>query len=196
MNISPINDYQTNTNFGALKSLKFVGEFKNSPFAQEKVLDALESNTAFQRFRKNLDVDIIIEAINSFENVFESCMAISYRELDNGPKTLLKKVKDFFKGNEVLEITGYKKAKKDKLVPVSIEESAAILNKKILESSERFETELLNLEARQAKIYNANERIDRANRLKQFAEQKKAKTEKMNKIKQLEIDARIASMIE
>ena len=40
MNISPINNNQVNTNFGALKELQFVGKFKKSPKAQEKLLDA------------------------------------------------------------------------------------------------------------------------------------------------------------
>ena len=52
MNISPINNNQSNTNFGALKSIEFGKKFKGNPKLQNQLLDAFEKSESMQKYCK------------------------------------------------------------------------------------------------------------------------------------------------
>ena len=81
MNISPINNNQVNTNFGALKELQFVGKFKKSPKAQEKLLDAFEKSEPLKRFCETFDTKVYFQAYKDSTNTIQSRMVVLYDEI-------------------------------------------------------------------------------------------------------------------
>lgn len=107
MHINPINNNQNNTNFGALKSIKFSRKLSKDPVAQEKLLDAFQLNTSLKNFCKNFDVDIIFDAFENGCNGGESRMAVIYRDKADQPKSFLKRIIDSFKGYDPIIISGY-----------------------------------------------------------------------------------------
>ena len=81
MNIGPINNNQNNTNFGALKELQFIGKFKKSPKAQEKLLDAFEKSEPIKRFCETFDTKVVFDAYKGRNNTMQSRMLVLYDEI-------------------------------------------------------------------------------------------------------------------
>lgn len=81
MNISPINNNQVNTNFGALKELQFIGKFKKSPRAQERLLDAFEKSEPLKRFCETFDTKVYFDAYKDVSNTIQSRMVVLYDEI-------------------------------------------------------------------------------------------------------------------
>ena len=69
-NIQPNNLNSKNTNFGALKKVKFKGYYKNCDARlQQKLLNALHESKAFRNFFNKYDGTVTFEAQNGFSGL-------------------------------------------------------------------------------------------------------------------------------
>lgn len=183
MNISPVSNNQNNTNFGALKSLKFIGEFKKSPIAQEKILNAFEASSSLQKFCKKFDVNIVFRAFKDERNNMQSAMAVFYKEIADGSKTFMQKIKNAFKKNDPIIIYA------SDMFAFTTEESANVMARSLSKNLGIFDYKVSELEKIQAqKKFEIDAKIAQEDQIKS--------QHRTNRAKQLEVDERIRNMIE
>ena len=98
--------YQANNNpsFGALKELQFVGKFKKSPKAQEKLLDAFEKSQPIKRFCETFDTKVYFDAYKDMNNKMLSMMIISYGEITEKTSGIKKWLTSLFGNPETITI--------------------------------------------------------------------------------------------
>ena len=146
MNISPINNNQSNTNFGALKSIEFGKKFKDNPKLQSQLLDAFEKSEAMQKFCKRFDVAIDFDVCKVIGGKMLAMMHVDYA---TRPTRKLDFLDNFFAPDApytsqfVVEAEDYVS---------SLEETTGSLCKKMAESSEKFEEKIKKLEKHPEKI--------------------------------------------
>lgn len=189
MNINPINNTQKNTNFGAIKSIKFVGEFRNAPYAQEKVLNAFEANKTLQQFCQKFDTRIIFDLTCHpiFKKPFyEPSMHICYEALETEPTTFFEKLKSYFAGSNYNERKFFVIEPNE--VALSVDTSATALSNKIAKTKDFFEQEMSesrDIKATRREVFDVRE----------IARQEKAEAEIRLRSKQEEINKRIESLL-
>lgn len=183
MNISPISNHQNNTNFGALKSLKFIGEFKKSPIAQEKILNAFEASSSLQKFCKKFDVDVVFRAFKDERNNMQSAMAVFYKKISDGSETFMQKIKNAFKKNDPIIIDA------SDMFAFTTEETANVMARRLSSNCGIFDYKVSELEKIQTQTqFEIDARIAQEEQIKI--------QQQANKAKQLEVDERIRNMIE
>lgn len=98
--------YQANNNptFGALKELQFIGKFKKSPKAQEKLLDAFEKSVPLKRFCETFDTKVRFDAYKDGTNTIQSRMIVLYDEVTEKTSGVKKWLKSLFAKPETIRI--------------------------------------------------------------------------------------------
>lgn len=98
--------YQANNNpnFGALKELQFIGKFKKSPKAQEKLLDAFEKSETIKRFCETFDTKVRFDAYKDGTNKIQSRMVVLYDEVTEKTSGVKKWLKSLFGKPETIRI--------------------------------------------------------------------------------------------
>ena len=183
MNISPVNNNSNNTSFGAIKSLKFVGEFKKSPVAQEKILNAFETSSSLQKFCKKFDVDIVFRAFKDERCNMQSAMAVFYKEIADGSETFMQKIKKIFKKNEPIIIDA------SDMFAFTTEESANVMARSLSKNWGIFDYKVSELEKLQTQRNEVRAVI-------KAEKQKIVEQEEFNKIKQAKVNERIQNMLD
>ena len=146
MNISPVNNNQSNINFGALKSIRFSNKFKGQPKLQTQLLDSFEKSEAMRKFCKRFDVAIDFYVSKVLGGKMLAMMHVVYA---TRPTRKLDFLDKFFAPDApytsqfVVEAEDYVS---------SLEETTGSLCKKIAESSEKFEEKIKKLEKHPEKI--------------------------------------------
>lgn len=145
MNISPINNNQPNTNFGALKSIEFGKKFKGNPELQNQLLDAFEKSDAMQKFCKMFDVDILFDTANAIGGKMLAMMHVAYATRPISKLNFIDKLmgKGPFTSGFYVEAEDY---------VLSLEETTNSLCEKMAESNKKFEEKIKRLEAQPERL--------------------------------------------
>ena len=145
MNISPINNNQSNTNFGALKSIEFGKKFKGNPKLQNQLLDAFEKSEAMQKFCKKFDVDILFDTANVIGGQMLAMMHVAYATRPTSKLNFMDKLmgQGPFTSGFYVDAEDYVS---------SLEETTNSLCEKMAESDKKFEEKIKRLEAQPKRL--------------------------------------------
>ena len=83
MKVLPFNNYsqnsnQKNLNFGAIKSVKFIGLYEKNPQQTDQMVKTLKQNYVLKDFIEKYDVDIIFDACLYAKTKVRNCMSIIF----------------------------------------------------------------------------------------------------------------------
>ena len=105
MNIN--SNYQNNyngTNFKALKSIRFNGEYKNSLKAQSILLDVFKKNETIKTFCEKFDTSVIFDSRKKGTH-YDPIMYFEYTNVDTKKnKSIFDKFKDLFKTKKSIQV--------------------------------------------------------------------------------------------